>query len=258
MNEVTMWMNVINNVVYIDGCADPETDDMVKEMNDKETKIKQRDFTGMDLSAWAYELFHPGVAYAARGTHPSGVGINRYITYDMIGDDGVKYLKKQRNREWLNALSPMMIGIRRIPLFKTKAGRWYGNFAGRHYLTYFGDDIAVDLMFETPKLNFVVAPHIYSNYVKSFPGMEFVIEDKKFMDDRLRLSATTQVWSQPEEFQSSKSKFGGQLSANVSYLLSRKWEAYAELTGKTDGWAVGNVYLGSNLSFRGGLRWRMK
>jgi len=257
MNELTMWMNVINNYFYLDGCADPETDEMVNEMNEEETQVKQRDFTGMDLSAWAYELFHPGVAYAQRGTHPSGVGTNRYITYDMIGEEGVAYLKKQSRREWLNALSPMMIGIRRIPLFQTKAGQWYGNFAGRHYLTHYGDDISVDLMLETPKLNFIVAPHIYSNYVKSFPGMEFAIEDKRFMNDRIRLSATTQLWSQPEEFSSTKGKFGGLISADVSYAFSRRWEAYAQLTGKTDGWVAGNVYLDKNLSLRGGLRWKI-
>lgn len=258
MNEVTMWMNVINNYSYVSGCADPETDDIVNEMNEKETQVKQRDFTGMDLSAWAYELFHPGVTYAQRGTHPSGVGIDRYITYDMIGEEGVAYLKKQSNREWINAISPMMFGIRRIPLFRTKAGRWYGNFAGRHYLTHFGDDISFDLMFETPKLNFIVAPHVYSNYVKSFPGMEFGIEDKRFMDDRLRLSATAQLWSQPDEFTTTKGKFGGLISADVSYVFARRWEAYGQITGKTDGWVAGNVYLDKNLSFRAGLRWLMR
>jgi len=258
MNEVTMWMNVIGNFSYIFGCADPETDKTVNEMNEKETSVKQRDFTGMDLSAWAYELFHPGVTYAERGTHPTGEGINRYITYDMIGDDGVAYLKKMSRREWINAISPMMFGIRRIPLFKTKAGRWYGNFAGRHYLTSFGDDISLDLMFETPMLNFIVAPHVYSNYVKSFPGMEIAVEDKKFLNDRLRVSGSAQLWSQPEEFTTTKGKFGGLLSANVSYLFAHRWEAYGELTGKTDGWVAGNVYLDKNLSVRAGVRWRLK
>lgn len=256
MNGFSYWSNILNNWGYLSSCADPESDADIEQMNAKEPTIKSRDFTGFDLSAWAYELFHPGVTYADRGIHPSGEGINRYITYDMIGDDGVQYLKVQARRELLNLISPMMLGIRRIRLTNTLSGPVYGNFAARHYLTHYGDDISLELMFETPWVKFIAAPHMYSNYVSRFPGFELAVYDQQFMDGRIKLDATAQMWSQPEDFTSDHGKFGGMISADASYVLGRL-EPYVELSAKTAGWLVGDVNLDSNISLRAGLRWLM-
>lgn len=257
MNAFSYWNNILNNWGYISACADAETDQDVMKMNAKETNIKQRDFTGFDLSAWSYELHHPGVKYADRGIHPSGNGIDRYITYDQIGEQGRDYLNKQARRELLNLLSPMMFGINRIHLTHTKDGEVYGNFAVRHYLTHYGDDISVDLMLETPSLKLVAAPHIYSNNVGNFPGFELGVVDKTFMHDKLRLDATAKVWSQPEGFNTEKGKFGGMVQTQVAYALGSRWEAYINLSGKTAGWQQGDVHLGDNFSCRAGLKWVM-
>jgi len=254
MNGFSYWMNIINNWGYLDTCADPESDNDINEMNAKEPTIKQRDFTGFDLSAWAYELFHPGVAYEERGEHPSGVGINRYITSDQIGEEGLAYLKTQAHRELLNLVSPMLFGVRRIRLASTKSGNWYGNFSVRHYLTHYGDDITLDLLLETPSLKLFAAPHMYSNYVGRFPGFEAGIVDKKLMDDKLRLNASAMVWSQPQGFMTEKGKIGGMVSADVAYSLGRL-EPYAEFSAKTAGWLVGNVNLNASVSLRAGVRW---
>lgn len=254
-NAFSYWMNILNNQGYIEACSDPETDADVEEMNNKEPEIKQRDFTGFDLSAWGYELFHPGVKYTDRGIHPSGTGINRYITSDQIGADGLDYLKKQSKREYLNLISPMMFGINRIRLGSTLSGEWYGNFAVRHYLTHFGDDISLDLYLDAPNLKLVAAPHIYSNYNSRFWGLEVGVVDLPFLQDKLLLNATAKVWTQPENFTTTEGKFGGMLSADASYLLGKRWMAYLELSAKTAGWQQGNVHLGSNFSGRAGLRW---
>lgn len=254
-NAFSYWMNILNNQGYLEACADPETDADVTEMNSKEPDIESRDFTGFDLSAWAYELFHPSVKYADRGTHPSGVGIDRYITSDKIGDEGRDYLKKQSKLEYLNLISPMMFGINRIRLGSTQSGPLYGNFAVRHYLTHFGDDISLDLYLDAPNLKLVAAPHIYSNYNSHFWGFEVGVVDQPLLGDKLRLNATAKVWSQPENFTTTAGKFGGMVSADASYLLGKRWLAYLEVSGKSAGWQQGNVYLGSNLSARAGLRW---
>ena len=253
-NEMMYWMSLINNWGYLDACASPDTDKDVQEMNAKEVNVEDRDFTGMDLSAWAFELFHPGNKYADRGTHPSGTGINRYIMYDQIGEDGVAYLKKQANRELLNLVSPMMILIPRIRLAHTKSGDIYGNFSMRHYLTSFGDDTSLDLLFDTPWAKFYAAPHLYSNYVKSFPGLEVGVVDQHFCNNRLRLNASANLWSQPEEFRSDSGKFGGCIAADAAWSFGR-FEPYVEIGGKTAGWLVGNVQLGSTFNCRAGLRW---
>lgn len=254
-NAFSYWMNIINNQGYIEACSDPKTDADVEKMNSKEPDIKSRDFTGFDLSAWAYELHHPGVKYSDRGIHPSGNGINRYITSDMIGDEGLDYLKKQSKLEYLNLLSPMMIGFNRIRLGSTQAGEWYGNFAVRHYLTHFGDDISLDLYLDAPSIKLVAAPHLYSNYDNHFLGFEVGVVDQSFFNDKLLLNATAKVWSQPENFTATEGKFGGMFTADASVLLSKRWLAYLEVSAKSAGWQQGNVHLDSNFSGRAGLRW---
>lgn len=253
-NAFSHWMNIINNWGYLDTCADPESDAEVDKMNEQEATIESRDFTGLDLSAWAYELFHPGVKYADRGTHPSGVGIDRYIKSDKIGEDGLSYLKTQARRELLNLISPMMLGINRIRLASTDSGDWYGNFAVRHYLTQFGDDISVDLLLETPSTKLFAAPHMYSNYVSRFPGFELGMVDKTLCNDRLRMNATTKLWMQPDGFTAEKGKVGGMASADVAYSLGRI-EPYVEISAKTAGWLVGEVNLDKAFTCRAGLRW---
>jgi len=254
-NSFSYWMNVLNTQGYIEACSEVETDKDIAEMNAKEPNIKQRDFTGMDLSAWSYELHHPGVKYVERGTHPSGNGIDRYITSDQIGDEGLSYLKKQAKREWLNCISPMMIGINRIRLANTQEGKWYGNFAVRHYLTHFGDDISVDLYLEAPKFKLIAAPHIYSNNAGRFAGFEVSVIDQPFCNGKMLVSATGKVWSQPEGFYATEGKLGGMVKADVSYRLGNRWLSYMELSGKSAGWQQGEVHLDGSFSCRAGLRW---
>jgi len=254
MNGFSYWMNIINNWGYLDTCADPASDADIIDMNSKEPTIESRDFTGFDLSAWGYELFHPGVKYVDRGIHPSGNGIDRYITSDKIGEEGLGYLKTQARRELLNLISPMMIGISRIRLASTESGDWYGNFAVRHYLTHYGDDISVDLLLETPKAKIIAAPHVYSNHVARFPGLELGIVDHSMKNDRIRMNATAKMWMQPEGFTTEKGKLGGMFSADAAYALGRI-EPYVEISAKTAGWLVGDVNLDSNFACRAGVRW---
>ena len=180
---------------------------------------------------------------------------NRYITSEQIGDKGLDYLKKQSKLEYLNLISPMMFGINRIRLGSTPSGEWYGNFAVRHYLTHFGDDISLDLYLEAPTLKLVAAPHIYSNYDSHFMGFEVGVVDYPFLSNKLLVNATAKVWSQPADFTTTQGKFGGMFTADASYLLGKRWLTYLELTAKSAGWQQGNVHLGSNLSARAGLRW---
>lgn len=255
-HEFGYIFNIIGNTSYVNACQEKETDMNVKEMMEKEKDIENHDFTGMDFSAWAFELFHPGNRYVERGIHPSGKGIHRYIMYDQIGDEGLAYLKKESRLELLNFVSPMILGIDRFKLFTTKKGDWYGNFSLRHYMNNFGDDISLDLLLESPDWKFFVTPHLFSNWKHSFPGLEAGFVDRHFFGDHLKMNASFQIWNQPEDFYASSGKLGGSLSFDAIMSFGRL-EPYVSACAKTAGWQAGNVYLDDNFSWRLGLRWKL-
>lgn len=98
-HQILYWFSTINSTLYVSECATTTIDKLIDEMNEKEGKdISRRDFTGPDFTAWADALFFPEKPYSARGIHPSGVGINRYVKYADLSSDAKAYLKKQGNR----------------------------------------------------------------------------------------------------------------------------------------------------------------
>ena len=114
--------------------------------------------------------------YAIRSyyAHPLGNGIDRYRkTTDLLPHE-LQYLKRQGQLQWLNVISPMIFGVRKISL-GTKG--LYGNFAVRNYLTSFGNDISLNLLFKKADWKFLVGLHSAQNYTNSFPALEVSLID---------------------------------------------------------------------------------
>ena len=163
----------MTNIIYLNQSGDDIFNERIDEANAKEgTDISSRDFTGADFTTWVDALFFPDKPYTDRGLHPSGVGINRYIKPSQLSDEAISYLKKQGNLHWLNILSPHLVGFPKIKLKSTENGNYYGSFAVRHLLTPFGNDINLDIFYQTPKHNFFFAFHNYNNLNSSFFGLE--------------------------------------------------------------------------------------
>lgn len=257
-NEVLYIMYSIQNIIYINSCARGGGDEGTRARNEVETTIASRDFTGMDMNAWIDALCYPDKPYAARGIHPSGVGINRYIMYDDISEVGRKYLRRQVGLDIFNFLSPMMIGFSRIRLATTEAGNWYGNFAFRHYLTSFGDDVALDLYLQAPMFNVYATLHSYNNLDHHFAGLEAGLIDFPLLDNKMQIGGAVMFWVQPKDmsFYTAKGAVGGLVKARLSYH-SRFIDPYLELGWKSKGWVAGNVCLNSCFSIRGGIRWQI-
>lgn len=257
-NEVLYIMYSIQNIMYINSCAHGSGDEGTRKRNEVENTIESRDFTGMDMNAWIDALCFPDKPYAARGEHPSGVGINRYIMYDDITEEGRKYLQRQVYLDIFNFMSPMMIGFSHIRLASTPAGEWWGNFAFRHYLTSFGDDVSLDLYLQAPMFNVYATLHSYNNLHHHFGGLEAGLIDFPLLNNRMQIGGRVMFWVQPKEmsFYTSKGAVGGLVNARISYH-SRFIDPYLELGWKSKGWVAGNVCLNSNFSVRAGIRWQI-
>lgn len=257
-NEVLYWMTSFQNLIYIMSCANGDGDAGMKERNAEEIHVRDRDFTGMDMNAWIDALWNPTKPYANRGLHPSGNGINRYIMTEDLPDECVDYLHRQTRLDILNFVSPMLFGFSRFRLAHTERGAYYGNFAFRHYLTAFGDDAALDLYLQAPRINLYATLHCYNNYEYHFGGLEFGLIDYPVWDNRLLVGGTFMGWVQPEDmlFRTATGSVGGLAKVRVCYAGALA-SPYLELGWKSKGWVAGNANLGDGFFMKAGLRWTL-
>jgi hypothetical protein len=254
-NEALYWMTIFNAHMYVMASASPEDVDVSSAKADKiKIDIASRDFTGFDMTAWVYDLFRPNEPYAARGTHPSGTGIDRYRTTKDLTDDELNYLKKQGPWQMVNYLSPMMFGFRSLPFGDTDI-RW--NFAFRHILTSFGTDLSFEMFVNIEKFNFVAAYHNYQNYEHVFPAIEIEMVDYpvKVKNMSMYISPRIMAGVQPKQqgFRTSEAEFFGMIGSRVDFQITRHWLPYIEVMAKTNGWIAGNEFLESSISTRLGI-----
>ncbi|GHU84467.1 hypothetical protein FACS189473_1920 [Spirochaetia bacterium] len=199
-----------------------------------------------DSLQWAYFLFHPD------DPDPD----DHAPTMSDLSSDEKSYLE---NRVWwslVNVVSPMMIGIRSIPLGKDTG--FYGNFALRQMYTSFGTDIAVNVYLKKAPFNIVFAYHNYVNYKNYFPAIEAELVDypvKITPKFGLLLSPRVMIGMQPkdQEFKTQEVEFFGLIGARVDFVVIKHFLPYLELTLKTDGWVAGNEFLEKNISLRIGM-----
>src|SRR5690606_15695072 len=187
----------------------------------------------------------------ARGTHPSGTGIDRAIKTRKLSREEYQYLSKMGKMQYLNFITPFMIGINCIPLSANTSF----NFAVRHYLNSFGYDLTVDFFLEHRKRSYLLSLHKYSNKDNCFPGLEVEAPaiNYTWKNRKLSVSPAAMIWLQPENFYSKNAHVGGLFRTKASLSLNRWLDVYAVLEGKSKGWVAGNPYLGNNLGLRMGL-----
>ena len=254
MNEGVYLLSTLNSIAYVFISSSPKmSNGILDEMNAKETKISSRDFTGLDMISWTYDLFHPNEPYNDRGIHPTGLGIDRYRKIEHLEKHEFKYLKQQRYWHCLNILSPMILGFRSISL---KNG-YSGNIAFRHFLTSFGTDISLNIFLKKSTYNFVFAYHNYMNYKHVFPAIETEMVDYPLFYKKLNifLSPRIMVGVQPrnQEFRTSKVDFLGLIGCRADFRICKNFFSYLDVQAKTKGWVAGNVYLNDNVSVKVGF-----
>ena len=97
-------------VDYLRLFLEPDYDQSVDSMGAFGDEEHERDFVGWDFTAWVYDMHRPDEPYSARGTHPSGVGIDREIKRSDLTAEEEAYLQRMGDLHYLNFLSPSMLG----------------------------------------------------------------------------------------------------------------------------------------------------
>lgn len=224
-NVPLYWIVKVNSIAYIVSGATNDANRVTDRWErDEGTSVSKRDFTGHDFTAWVYDLFRPDEPYAARGQHPSGVGLRRYVRESDLTSEERGYLRRQGRLAVINLLDPNLAGY---------SGATF-NAAAAHVLTPFGYTIDVDA-FVRPNI-FIVA-HAYRNHERMFPGVEASLHD------RLRVA----LWRQPAHqlFRDRAGRLGGLVS-----VRAHRRQFFAEVEAKTEGWVEGNVHLDRSVTLR--------
>ena len=259
-HELQYLMSTLNSIIYVMFSSRAKSADAnIDELNSKESSIRQRDFTGFDMTSWAYDLFRPDEPYEDRGIHPSGTGIDRYRKTIHLNKNELNYLKWQGVWQWTNILSPMLLGIRSVNLGSNGLS---GNFAFRHYLTSFGTDLSLNVFLKNSNFNRVFAYHNYRNHKHFFHAIETEHIDypiiignkmKMFLSYRMMLG----IQPKDQSFKTSKSDFFGLIGGRVDFRISDMFYPYLDLSSKTKGWVAGNEFLNDNTNVKIGLSLRV-
>jgi hypothetical protein len=249
-----MWLNAVGNWAYLSTCSSGEADSSTNKQNREDgASISKRDFTGLDCTAWVYDLFRPNEPYTARGTHPSGVGIDRYIKYSDLSNDEQKFLKLQTQLSLLNLIDPFLIGRDHFHGHHNGSALiWNARLS--HYLTSFGYTVDANLFLNYRSENYLVQLHNGFNDERYYPGLTIEHVRESLPWPKLSLTTTATIWTQPHG-QDVKAKSEDLLLAGSAKLFYNRpsISPYIGVNAKTPGWMAGNVYLEKNISFWTGI-----
>lgn len=245
------WIIKLDTQGYVGSGGSHEADVDTDESNITDgTDIMKRDFTGHDFNGWVYDLFRPDEPYQARGTHPTGVGINRYRKSTDLTPRELAFLHRQGKLQWLNFLDPNLVGVDGF-----KVGEATVNANAAHFLTSFGYTIDGNLFLRSRGHNLFVTVHDYVNGERSFPGIDAQLIDESFRG--FQVSPRIALWRQPDRFADSDGSIGGLLGLRVAKPMGGRVGAFAEVDAKTSGWVAGNVHLDPAAEVRFGVTVRI-
>ncbi len=247
--------------MYMLQCADKEAaaSGTIEVMAWEGSNQSYRDFTGMDFTAWAYDLHNPLLPYSARGQNPHGAGYDRYIYGDKLTDAQYGWIRKEAYLSLLNLVSPMLVFINSMHIAKLPDGTsLYGNFSLRYYPTSFGSQIGLNLLCKAGPYKAFVNLALNRNAVAAFPSLEAALVDFPVLLG-LSLSLRGILWAQPraQAFDSVSSDAGGLLGLKIEYAQGNFPRPFLDMELKSAGWVAGNVFLGKDFSVKAGLSLRL-
>ena len=249
------WLALGNSWFYLYSGTQLGTDAEINGWMAQEPTQASRDFDGHDFTSWVYDLHRPDEPYAARGQHPLGLGIHRYILVSQLSRQERDYLDLQSKLYLLNALDPALFGFSG---FWVRAP-WDGqplrfNLAVRHELTPFGFVVELDGLFREDPIRLALSLRTYVNNELGFPGLEASLW-RLPLTEVLSGSARVGLWLQPKNqlFRDKDALPGGLLALRLDARVVEPVSLYVEVEGKTAGWVAGNEFLDASLAGRFGV-----
>jgi hypothetical protein len=256
-NLGVMWFNHINAYSYLDSCTSGGSDDIIEKLDERGEPERKRDFTGPDCTGWVYDLYRPDEPYAARGRHPTGVGVDRYRATSDLTKAERSYLSRAKRLALINFVDPFAYGFEDFWYVTADGTDVYYNARLFHYLTSFGLDTGAQVYFKVREFKGYAALHVYTNRKTAFPGAELHwVEARPFAAaPTIAVSPRAMAWTQPERlrFGTKSHKPGGLLAVRVDSKEPAWAQPWVEVQGKSEGWVAGEEYQDKGLALRLGV-----
>ena len=252
-----LQINWLNQMVYHATCSNPSNDELTDTQNRRTLTVESRDFTGLDCTAFAWELHRPDTPYADRGPHPYGNGIDRYRSWSDLDDTERRFVRTQLGLHFLNLLDPHMVGIDGLEFGRGRDQRWLVQLG--HQLTPYGYSIDMRTsILVGPFAGFFAFEHGI-NGESWFPTLRGQMVGLPLGRAPLSLDAVLGAWLQPKDLRHDTKRVtpGGNVGATLHWHIVPAASFDLELEGKSAGFVPGNVYLDPNLSLRMGATLRL-
>ncbi len=247
LSEFNTTLNIIS---YVFLCHTDQAIDLTDRSNEQETNIKDRDFIGLDFTAWAYDLFNPDTPYTSRGIHPSGNGIDRYLKPNDLNPEAYYFLKLQGYLQFINLMSPFLIGINHIKL----SNNLKFNFALRHYLTSFGYSFNSQLFFHTLD-NYLVDLYLFKNKNLLLPGIGLEIYKHRLKNGFITYQ--TFLALEPSDLKYFDNSYSPTAKVSLIYeQFFHNYGVYFGLNFKSRGWIPGEQCQSACANFNFGFIFR--
>jgi len=254
-----LLLTEVSTIGYPFMCMDPSLDEIIDSENERLTDWQLRDFTGPDYTAWVYDMFHPDEPYTERGPHPSGVGINRYIKWNDLSSHEQAYLKSQSRLHLINLVNPHLYGIDGVVWGKGETeDRWV--VALGHVLTPWGYTLDARIGLKRGGLRGKVVLHNGFAATGYFPGFDLVLIDRPLLVQGLALDGIIGLWLQPRDLRHDADERvpGGRIQIQLSWRAVAWLDLWAQVSAKTAGWVMGEVYLERAVKGAFGLTWHLQ
>lgn len=214
--------------------------------------ILARDFTGYDFSAWVYDLVRYDEPYEARGQWPGGIGIRRPVSETDLTDEMKSFLRETGNMQYLNLVSPFLLGINRMRLGDDS----YFNFALRSVPTSFGYYAGGDFFLDKNNKKFLISAGVNRSSNLTLPQLQVERYDMKpWASQQFSTGIRLALWLQPKGqlFSADKPEPGLMVEIKPEFMPGRHVGVYSSISYKTRGWVFSNPYLNSKFSFLIGI-----
>ena len=242
-------------VRYMWLCDSREATETTNADDAREPDPATRDIVGLDCDAWAYDVQRPDEPYAARGPHPTGVGIDRDRTPEDLTPKERGLLTQARWLSLLNLVDPAMLGVAWPVPLAPEGWRMTAGLA--HQLTSFGQAITLDLYGRGEAARWRAALRLYLSGHLALPGLELepVRLARTVGGARLEATPTVGLWLQPahDRFDDTAAAPGALARLRLAWLATPRLSAYAEALVKSAGWVAGTPRLGAGVEARLGI-----
>ncbi len=240
-----LWFH---QMLYFAASAGGAFDADINALGSKETNVLDRDFTGPDYTAWARDMVRPKEPYEARGAHPSGTGIQRYVRHADLTPEEQDLLSSQTALHMLNLINPAMFGMQGFKISDTTRF----SVAVSHQLAPFGYDVGAIVRLTTRGMKISARLHDYIRAEGWLPGIEARIVEQPVHVGKTTLYVTPRVggFMQPEGllYRGARAKPGGYVGIGVDIPIVPWLRWSFNMTAKSAGWVQGVEYMDANVT----------